>query len=378
MVETYHCIGFKGEDLDLEPEAQMSSKMIDQGHLAMSLNDQGLCAMSKGDFYGAIAFHEQALQLMISLCGETNLDVIWVMKHIALMYENMGEYSQALALYEKVLQLRKAVLGENHEYVATSLTDLALLLAKMKKFETALQLHGDALAIRQAVLGVHPATAISLNNLGTICYQMSFHADAMKYYNQSYAMKKTCHLNGHTVATTLLNMAVVLNEMNSCTKALPLLMEASRLCENAMMDKTATVIVMIEKLQTKIMRIVGADSASIESHSSTNSLDHDEVPMPLISRQSTEYVSLTATPTLNNNYLEYDSGSTSSESNENDGNQFYSHTETLCCNNESSCGIGSDSSRSSTPQSVATLDSMDQPAFGDQKRTLYEDFNMST
>jgi len=235
MTENYH-------NLSLE----------DQAAAAMTLNEQGLTCMSNGDFYGAISYHEQALQLMTAICGEESLDVVWVMKHIALMYENMGEYSEALALYEKVLFLRKHILGENHEYVATSLTDLALLLAKMKNYDVAFQLHTDAFQIRQCLLDQHPATAISLNNLGTVCYQMKHHDAALDYYSRAYDMKRACGVTGHTIATTLLNMSVVLNEKGVYNDAVPCLIEAQRVCDNILMAEDAPVYMMIKNLQSKI------------------------------------------------------------------------------------------------------------------------------
>lgn len=82
---------------------------------------------------------------------------------------NRGQYREAETLHYRVVAIHEKTLGKEHPTTATSLSNLGNVLYLQGKSKDAEAVHRRVLAIREKVLGSeHPDTATSMNNLANV------------------------------------------------------------------------------------------------------------------------------------------------------------------------------------------------------------------
>jgi tetratricopeptide (TPR) repeat protein len=101
-----------------------------------------------------------------------------------------GKFSEAVPIATRVLELREKALGPEHPATATSLNNLGTLYVKMGDYAKAEPLLQRALKIREKVLGPgHPDTANSLNNLAQLYRKMGNYAKAESISQRALKIK---------------------------------------------------------------------------------------------------------------------------------------------------------------------------------------------
>ena len=103
----------------------------------------------------------------------------------------MGEYAKAEPLYQEALRICQKVLGPEHPYTALCLNNLAGLYWDMSEYAKAEPLLQEALRIRQKVLGPeHLDTAASLNSLALLYHAMGEYAKAESLYQEALRIRQ--------------------------------------------------------------------------------------------------------------------------------------------------------------------------------------------
>lgn len=168
-----------------------------------------------------------------------------------------GQFREAESLQQKVVSIHEKALGREHPQTATSLSNLANVLYLQGKLGEAEQIDRRVLAIREKVLGPeHPDTATSLNNLANILFeqgkdqQLSMAEQRARaragqrvqsltevegFYRRALAIQeKTLGPDHPTAATTLNNLAALLDQQGKYGESEPLQRRALGIFEKAL------------------------------------------------------------------------------------------------------------------------------------------------
>ena len=135
----------------------------------------------------------------------------------------IGEYHKAKPYYEKALAIYQKVLGDLHPHTASSLNNMGSLLQDLGENEAARPYYEKALAIRKKVLGdLNPDTASSLNNMGSLLKAMGETEAARPYYEKALAIYQKVLGDLHPdTASSLNNMGSLLKAMGENEAARP-------------------------------------------------------------------------------------------------------------------------------------------------------------
>ena len=102
---------------------------------------------------------------------------------------NRGQYKEAETLQHRVVAIHEKTLGKEHPSTATSLSNLGNVLYLQGEFKEAEAVHRRVLAIREKVLGAeHPDTATSMNNLANVLQEQG--KDEMLSPNEARAQAR--------------------------------------------------------------------------------------------------------------------------------------------------------------------------------------------
>jgi tetratricopeptide (TPR) repeat protein len=137
--------------------------------------------------------------------------------HLGMIADHRG----ALSYSERALAIRQKVLGAEHPATALSLNNLGHRLRVQGDLAGARPYSERALRIRQKVLGAeHPATAGSLNNLGSLLYQMGDLAGARPYFERALRIfEKVLGEEHPDTAVSLNNMGMLLQAQGNLAGA---------------------------------------------------------------------------------------------------------------------------------------------------------------
>src|SRR5581483_5206213 len=172
----------------LDSQGKFAGAQAAGGGDATQLSARAEQAMARGDYGQAETLQDQVLAIHLKTLGEFNATTATSMSNLARVYDLQGKYADAEKLYRRALAVREKVLGPDHPDVATNLNNLAKVLQDLGKDEQITvsearararsgalggalteveEMYRRALAIQDRTLGRdHPATALTLNNLG--------------------------------------------------------------------------------------------------------------------------------------------------------------------------------------------------------------------
>ncbi|MDR2528628.1 MAG: tetratricopeptide repeat protein, partial [Synergistaceae bacterium] len=125
-----------------------------------------------------------AMPLKGASTSEEGEEFYALLKH-AMNAENSGQYLEAKEYYERALPLCLKLFGEVHEGTAMFLNSLGNVYYNLRDYPKAKETHERTLAIRLKLFGEeHPDTAASLNNLGNVYYNLGDYPKAKEYYER--------------------------------------------------------------------------------------------------------------------------------------------------------------------------------------------------
>jgi tetratricopeptide (TPR) repeat protein len=134
-----------------------------------------------------------------------------------------GKYAEAVPVARRALESREQALGPEHPATALSLNNLGVLLQAMGDLAGALPYYEHALSIDEKTLGPqHPQTARSLNNLGGLLQATGDLAGALPYYERALAIHEKVLGSEHPdTATSYNNLGSLLQATGDLAGALP-------------------------------------------------------------------------------------------------------------------------------------------------------------
>eukprot|EP00873_Tetraselmis_striata_P021923 jgi/Tetstr1/442187/TSEL_030337.t1 len=129
----------------------------------------GRLLLKGGDYGKAQPLLEGALEARRSALGETHVDTLASLHHLAHLHKDKGEYSAAEPLFLKALDGRRSALGERHADTLQTVYYLGDLHREKGDYGRAEAMAKQALEGRQEVLGAaHPDTLRSIHNLAAL------------------------------------------------------------------------------------------------------------------------------------------------------------------------------------------------------------------
>lgn len=122
------------------------------------------------------------------------------------MYRQQRKPSEAQAVYERALIIRENSLGAMHPDTATTLINLGTLSADQEKAADAERFYQRALAIQERVLADgHPELAITLSNLGEVYRLQKKYPEAQSVETRALMIREHAFGAGHPeIANTLM------------------------------------------------------------------------------------------------------------------------------------------------------------------------------
>ncbi len=115
-----------------------------------------------------------------------------LLSKVADCYYHQGKYSVAEQIHRQALELRKTALGPEHPATLISLDNLGVTLYRQGKYEEAEQIHCQALELREQVLGPkHRDTFDSFDNLGRCRVHRGKFKELEQITRQTLELRKT-------------------------------------------------------------------------------------------------------------------------------------------------------------------------------------------
>jgi CHAT domain-containing protein/tetratricopeptide (TPR) repeat protein len=266
----------------------------DSVNTASALNNLALVLERLGDYRGAELLLRRSYGILVKKLGPNNPDTATTMSNLGRVLDsqgklgagadiagasagstaaggdnpqllaaraedlvNHGQYREAESLQQRVVAIHEKTLGLENPQTATSLSNLANVYYLQGKFGDAERIHRRVLAIREKILGPdHPDTATSLNNLANVLFeqgkdeqrslaerraiasagqQVQSLSIVESLYRRALAIQeKSLGPNHPSVATTLNNLAALLDQEGRFSESEPLQRRALAILENSL------------------------------------------------------------------------------------------------------------------------------------------------
>jgi tetratricopeptide (TPR) repeat protein len=147
-----------------------------------------------------------------------------------------GDVRSARPWYERALAIRERVLGPDHPETALSLNNLAVMLWDLGELAAARHLLKRAVAINEWLLGPdHPETVTSLYSLGVVLRDLGELAAARPVLERALAIReRVLGPDHHRTAGSLNALAGLLQEQGEFAAARALLERALAICERVL------------------------------------------------------------------------------------------------------------------------------------------------
>ena len=171
----------------------------------------GLVYHDMGKLNQAKEFHENALMIQKTFCGEENTDLATCYRNLAAVLKSLGDYKQAKELMEKELMITKKIFGAEDERVATSYVNLAALLNAFEENNQAKKLNQKALMIlRKTYSEEHPKLMATYTNLGLVYESTGEYDKAKELFEKTLFIEKKIFGEDHLrLAKTYTNLGLV-------------------------------------------------------------------------------------------------------------------------------------------------------------------------
>jgi CHAT domain-containing protein/Tfp pilus assembly protein PilF len=199
-------------------------------------------AVNRGQYQEAETLHYQVLAIHEKTLGLNNATTATSMSNLGRVLDLQGKYAEAERMYRQSLAIRERVLGSEHPDVATNLNNLAKVIQDLGKdsrigvsearararagaavggLTEAENMYRRALAIQDRALGRdHPATALTLNNLGGLLATRGDFAQAEQMERAALAtMEKVFGEQHPDTAAVLTSLALALDSQGKVVEA---------------------------------------------------------------------------------------------------------------------------------------------------------------
>ena len=199
-------------------------------------------ATQRGQYEEAETLHYQVLAIHEKTLGLNNATTATSMSNLGRVLDLQGKYAEAERMYRQSLAIRERVLGSEHPDVATNLNNLAKVIQDLGKDRSigvsearararagatvsglteAENMYRRALGIQERTLGPdHPATALTLNNLGGLLATRGDFAQAEQMQRAALAtMEKVFGEQHPDTAGVLTSLALALDNQGKIVEA---------------------------------------------------------------------------------------------------------------------------------------------------------------
>lgn len=182
------------------------------------IKDEGKCAHHAAASYEGVLRRRLVRHEGVGARERAVQDIVSLGRHL----RRRGRHQEALMAFEKALQLNLTIHGDSHPSVATSYNEMAVVYHRHCQYAQALEYYERTLQIQLATLGpTHPHVASTYNNMAVVYGRQGDHAKALEYYQKAHEIKLETLGDGHpSVAATFHNMANIYRRQNEYAKAL--------------------------------------------------------------------------------------------------------------------------------------------------------------
>jgi tetratricopeptide (TPR) repeat protein len=184
-------------------------------------NELGYHLIATGEFSGAKAAFEHALESDEAIYGPDHPIVATVVNNLGLVLRELGDYSEARTAFERALEIDEVTYGPDHNVVAGILNNLGMVLRELGNHQAAMESLSRALAIWKIRLGSgHPQVAVVINNLGELLRDLGNNSDAKSAYETALKIwKATVGPDHPQVATGTNNLGLALRDLGDYSGA---------------------------------------------------------------------------------------------------------------------------------------------------------------
>jgi tetratricopeptide (TPR) repeat protein len=178
-------------------------------------NHLGLLLYALDRWPEAQRVHEQTLALALRRSGEKHAATLDVRENLAMDLSAQGQFDAAITQMRAALQIETELLGAEHPEHAQTLNMLANIYMDARRFDDAIDIYMQALAITQRVLGADSDQAASIeNNIGASYGEKADYAQALDHLQRAAAARRKINGADHyetaqteaMVATTLFKL----------------------------------------------------------------------------------------------------------------------------------------------------------------------------
>jgi tetratricopeptide (TPR) repeat protein len=174
-------------------------------NIVVTLSNIGQALMQQGDYRRALCRYTEAYAIL-SLQPEKDVKKLTETLSIIGQISNLlGNHTQAVKAFQEVISIRKAVLGD-HVDVALALNYLGLLYFKRGSLDLAMKNFEESLRVRRSCTPNSTSADIAVlsYNIGSIYLHRGDNERALKYYQDSLDVERATYGNvHHDVAVTL-------------------------------------------------------------------------------------------------------------------------------------------------------------------------------
>jgi tetratricopeptide (TPR) repeat protein len=225
----YYSLGNHKKAIAYHQQAlEIMQKIGDRSGIVDSFNSLGICHYLLGKYEEAIDYHQQSLE--IQQASENQLGIAKSFNNLGLCYQSLGDYKKAISYYEQSLKIRQAsgnrsgIAKENQQNIdnqsgmADSFNNLGNCYNELKKHKEAITYHKKSLKIRQDIEHQFKV-ADSFDNLGNCYKELKNHEEAIAYYKKSLKIRQDIG-NQSGVAVSFNNLGDYYHELGDYEKAI--------------------------------------------------------------------------------------------------------------------------------------------------------------
>ncbi|KAF6019258.1 NPHP3 [Bugula neritina] len=191
------------EDLTMGP---------DTAELASKLNELGVLYYVQGNHSTAETFFKKSMRIREQLLPSDHPDLGQSCKNLAALYYDQKNLEKAEPLYDKALQIKLKHFNADSPQVISIVKNLAPVCKKLQKWSKAAHLYKQIVELREKSAGDQPdpSLATAMVNLAVIYCHMSQQSDAEPLYERALKIyESSLGLIHPRVAETLHNIAVL-------------------------------------------------------------------------------------------------------------------------------------------------------------------------
>jgi eukaryotic-like serine/threonine-protein kinase len=171
----------------------------------------GVLMYKRGDYVGARAMFQRALDIQRTTLGEGSKVYAVTLHNLAALDSVQGRYREALERFTQVVVILQKRLPSNHLTILTTRDQLASTLVQLHESERAEKIFLEVLAVERATLPKnHPLLATTMNNLGALYVDEGRFEESQAFYQQALEIfEKLVGRKSRPVAGLLGNLGTV-------------------------------------------------------------------------------------------------------------------------------------------------------------------------